>query len=233
MNIFRPPLWYLQKIELFDTLSDAQMDSLMTSIEHCELPKKHIIYTPHTQDNKTYILKEGEVLLYQIAEEGSKKIIIDVLKPGTIFGNIGYEDGNSASTFAEVSEKSYVCILPPNFFILLITTYPTIAIKAFKLLQKRIMQYESQLKFLGVLNAKDRILVAIHLLNEKDAQSILPALLRRATNITHDKLASLTGLTRETVTKQLIQLQKEGCIISNKKQILVTEYGKNVVMNLT
>lgn len=230
--MFRPPLWYLKKIELFDTLTNPQMDALMQDIVHCEFPKKHIIYSASSLEDKTYILKEGEVLLYQIAEDTGKKIIIDILKPGTIFGNIGYNDGNAAGSFAEVSEAAFVCILPANFFIKLIATYPNVAIKAFKILQKRIMQYESQLKFLSVLNAKERILVAIHLLNEKDKQSILPSTLRRATTITHEKLASLTGLTRETVTKQLQQLLDEQLLESAKKQFQVTNKGLLVVQSL-
>ena len=85
---------------------------------------------------------------------------------------------------------------------------------------------------MSVLTAKDRILVAIHLLNEKDKQSIIPTMLRRATTITHDKLANLTGLTRETVTKQVQELQKEGLVMSEKKMFTVTEAGKAAVEKL-
>ena len=87
-----------------------------------------------------------------------------------------------------------------------------------------------QIRTLSALQARDRILATIHLLNTKEDNSILPPILRMTTKITHEKLGNMTGLTRETVTKQLSELEKEGMIHINGKHIQLTDAGRKSVM---
>jgi CRP/FNR family transcriptional regulator, cyclic AMP receptor protein len=44
--------------------------------------------------------------------------------------------------------------------------------------------------------------------------------------ITHKLIASLTGLTRETVTLQMLRLEREGAIINKNKKVMVVDKGK-------
>ena len=220
----RPPLWYLQKIELFSTLSEEEIDELIMGIMHKEYNSKEVLFKPEDTIENTYILKEGEVTLYQLVD--GKKVIIDILKPGSIFGNIGFDAQHNEGVYAETSQQAFVCTLPKDFFIQMMKRNPSVALRAFTVLSKRISQYQSQLRYLSVLNAEDRILATINLLNEKEDQSILPAILRKPTKITHEKLASMTGLTRETVTKQLQKLVDDGLIQIDRKHIRLTDEGK-------
>ena len=226
----RPPLWYCRQIELFADLSEEEITEVTGEALHSEYPAKHILYTPDEALDATYILKEGEVTLYKTAE--GKKVIVDILKPGAVFGNIGFAMAQEHGVFAETSQPSYICTLPENFFLKLLQKKPQIAVRAFSILSKRIAQYQSQLQFLSSLNAQHRILATIELLNKKDAQSILPPILRKRTVITHDKLANMTGLTRETVTKQLKKLEQEGLISLGKKYMRLTKEGWSLLQSI-
>jgi CRP-like cAMP-binding protein len=228
----RPVHWYLKKVELFANMSDEEMDEIIQGITMQEYPCKHILYTPQEAVEATYILKEGEVTLYKTTPDG-KQVILDILKPGAIFGNIGFDPGASEGHYAEISQKSYVCTLPPNFLVQLMKNKPEVALRALQILSKRISQYESQLKFLSMLGARERILSAIRLFNEKEDKSILPSVLRIPTKVTHEKLANMTGLTRETVTKQLQKLEQEQLIQSENKHIRLTENGVKTVLAIS
>ncbi|MDD5469385.1 MAG: helix-turn-helix domain-containing protein, partial [Candidatus Peribacteraceae bacterium] len=70
------------------------------------------------------------------------------------------------------------------------------------------------------------------LLNKKDDRSILPPVLRKRTIITHEKLAGMTGLTRETVTKQLKKLSQEGLITLDHKYMRLTKQGWETLQSL-
>lgn len=222
--VHRPPIWYLRRVDLFADLSDEAVEELITGIYHGEYPCKHILYTPADKVEDAYILKDGEVTLYQKVK--GKTIVLDILKPGSIFGNVVYNAEEGSGHFAEVTQNSFVCTLPKDFFLQLTTKHPTLALNILKTLTARLNQYQTQLKLLSVLSARERLLVTIDLLAKKDEKSILPALLRRPTKVTHEKLANMTGLTRETVTKQLQELESSGLIEVNKKHIELTEAGK-------
>lgn len=226
----RPATWYLRKIDLFAELTDEEMMETLEGMTHCEFPNKHVIFDESHNPEDTYVLKEGEVTLYR--HIGGKKVVIDILKPGAIFGNIGFES-DAEGVSAEVSQKSFICSLPKNFFVILMNKRPDIALKAFKLLSKRISQYQSQLTFLSGLDASGRILTTIRLVNMKDNQSILPELLRMPTKLTHDKLAGMSGLTRETVTKNLQVLQDKGFVSVKGKNISLTPAGEKEVAHIS
>ncbi len=227
----RPPLWYLKNVELFQGLSDEELGEILEGVLHNQMDAKEFVYTPEELVENVYILKEGEVTLYKTVD--GKKIILDVLKPGAIFGNIGFDPESGEQHYAEVTQKAFVCTFPHNFFLQIIQKRPDVALRALKVLSKRVSQYEMQIRTLSALQARERILATIHLLNEKEQSSILPPILRTATKITHEKLGNMTGLTRETVTKQLAELEKDGMITIDKKHIELTDMGKRAVMDLT
>ena len=224
----RPPLWYLKNIELFRGLSEEEMMEMLTGMMHDQLDSKRFLYTPDDAVENVYILKEGEVTLYKSVD--GKKIILDVLKPGAVFGNISFDPKSTERHFAEITQKAFICTLPKNFFLQIIQKRPDIALQALKVLSKRLAQYEMQIRTLSTLQARDRILATVQLLNEKEEHSILPPILRTRTKITHEKLGNMTGLTRETVTKQLSELEKDNLITISKKHIQLTDSGRKSVM---
>ena len=226
----RPPLWYLKNVELFKGLSDEDMMEMLQGMLHSQHESKQLLYTPKDAVENVYILKEGEVTLYKAID--GKKIILDVLKPGAVFGNIGFDPNSGEKHFAEITQKAYICTLPHNFFLQIIQKRPDIALQALKVLSKRLAQYEMHIRTLSALQARERILATLHLLNEKEDSSILPPILRTQTKFTHEKLGNMTGLTRETVTKQLIELENDGLLEIDKKHIRLTESGRKAVMDI-
>ncbi|NLG06981.1 Crp/Fnr family transcriptional regulator, partial [Candidatus Peribacteria bacterium] len=205
----RPHKWYCEKVELFAGLTEAEMQEIIPGILHEEYKKGQLIYAPHDRMRCTCILKDGEVTLYTLVE--GKRVILDILNPGAVFGAFGTQE-TERQMYAEASQNSAICKLPHNFFLKLMQHKPQIAMRAFSILSKRIAQYQLQVQLLSGLAARERILATIRLLNAKEEQNILPPILRRPISITHEKLANMTGLTRETVTKQLNQLIEENLV---------------------
>ncbi len=227
----RPPLWYLQSMELFAGVSEEDMHRMVKNVVDREYERQEFIYVPGDRIENVYVLKEGEVTLYESLSDG-KRIILDVLKPGAVFGNIGFDPNANEAHFAQASERTYLCTLPHDYFLQILARRPDIALRALNVLTKRLRQYELQIRALSALQARDRILATVRLLNEKDEQSILPKILRRPTRLTHEKLGSMTGLSRETVTKLLAELKAEGLLAIEGKIIRLTEAGQRAVAML-
>lgn len=75
---------------------------------HSTHDSKEFLYTPSDAVENVFILKEGEVTLYKSIE--GKKIILDVLKPGAVFGNIGFDPESGESHYAEITQKAYIYV---------------------------------------------------------------------------------------------------------------------------
>lgn len=82
-------IWYLQQLDLFKGLPTEKMktiDELFFMKEYCQ---GETIFEPGETD-RVYIVKTGKVEIYKITEDG-KKFIIDILKKGSLFGDLGFE----------------------------------------------------------------------------------------------------------------------------------------------
>lgn len=227
----RPALWYLSSIELFEDVSEEDMHRMVTNVIDHEYENKQFVYTPKDLVENVYILKTGEITLYQSVD--GKKVILDILKPGAVFGNIDFDPAGRDPHYAEVTQPAYLCTLPKNYFLQILQTHPAIALRALKILSKRLQQSQMHVRALSALHARDRILATIRLLQKKDSANILPEILREPTKTTHEKLGQMTGLTRETVTKEVKKLEEEQLIVIQKQRFELTQKGMKAVKTMT
>jgi len=197
--------WYLKQIYLFEGISDDEIMGIANKLIEKECQKKELIYTPFESENSVCILKKGEVTLYY--SHNGKKIIIDVLKPGSIFGDISFGEAKS-DHFAEVTENALVCYMDNEDFKKNIQSKPEIMFRLVKLMSNRLMEYEKKIKG-GLFDAKEKIIHHLDLVAQK---SSLSKLLSFKSKTSHEKIAHHTGLSRETVTRAISALKKEGRI---------------------
>ncbi|PIR55117.1 hypothetical protein COU74_02970 [Candidatus Peregrinibacteria bacterium CG10_big_fil_rev_8_21_14_0_10_36_19] len=197
--------WYLQQIDLFAGIPDSEIMSIAKNMKEKTCSKKELIYIPEEENSFIYILKKGEVTLYN--SHMGKRLIIETLKPGSIFGNISFEESKSTH-FAEASQDSYICIFTAEDFAKILQERPKIMMRFLQIMSDKVQQYENRLKS-GLFDAKEKILQQLEL-QQKANDNPLNKLFGRKTAITHERLGQLTGLSRETVTRAVNELKKEG-----------------------
>ncbi|MBT6068378.1 Crp/Fnr family transcriptional regulator [Candidatus Peregrinibacteria bacterium] len=210
-------IWYLKQVDLFRGMSDKEIKRIGAKMTEKKCVKKEIIYTPFDETNSVFILKQGEVTLYHSYR--GKKLIMDTLKPGSIFGNIHFEP-QKHTHFAEVTENAHICILEVDDFMNILHSRPDLMIRLLRDMSERLRKYERKLKG-GLYDAKEKI---VHQLELRECKGgLLKKIFRKECKITHEKLAQLTGLSRETVTRALNALKKEGLISTKDGSIALAE----------
>jgi len=199
--------WYLQQIDLFKGIPDQEIMSIAKKMIEKKCAKKEMIYMPNEANNSIYVLKKGEITLYN--SHAGKRLIIEVLKPGSIFGNISFHEGKTTH-FAEASQDSCFCIFSIEDFTAIIHSKPELMIKFLQLMSEKMQSYEKRLKG-GLFDAKEKILQQLDIfLEEQKRSNMLSKLFSVKSKMTHDHLAELTGLSRETVTRAINDLKKAG-----------------------
>ena len=78
---------YLSELNVFQDLSQREMEELNRVITVSNVPKGRVFYRPEETSEVLFILKEGRVQLYRISPEG-KKLVISTLGPHTLFGEM-------------------------------------------------------------------------------------------------------------------------------------------------
>jgi CRP-like cAMP-binding protein len=216
MDIKNDKVWYLKQIDLFHGISDEEIMQIAQKVVEKKCTKKELLYTPFDTSDSICMLKKGEVTLYH--SHYGKKIIIDVLKPGSIFGAIPFQENNSEH-FAEVTEDAYICFFTSEDFMKVIEAKPRLMLKMLKVMSSKISEYENRMKT-GLYDAKEKIIHHLEMMETK-TQSLFARLIG-SKSITHEKLSQLTGLSRETVTRAITALKKEGRINSSENGKIIS-----------
>lgn len=202
-------VWYLKQIDLFRGVPDNEITSIANKMIERQCAKKEVLYTPFEVTDSIYVLKRGEVTLYHLHR--GKKFIIDVLKAGSIFGAFGLNEGEKNAHFAEVTEPAYVCIFQLDDFKKVLQAKPEIMLRLLKVISMRMGEYEQKLKG-NVFDAKEKIIQVLGRLQRRKDINLIGKLMGKEGKITHEKLSQHTGLSRETVTRAINDLKKEGRI---------------------
>jgi CRP/FNR family transcriptional regulator len=209
-------VWYLKQFTLFNDLSSQEVEDLAKFLEEKNVRKKQIVFEPEDRD-KVFFIKSGMVEVYYISEEG-KKVILDTLKPKSFFAAVGFgEEGNH---FLEATEDTLLCVTTKDQLFEMVTDEPRLLRKLVEKLFTQLFEARERVAVLASASIRDRLR---HLLGRlareygvKKGEKV-----KIGSRFTHEDLANMIGSSRETVTKMLSVLKKEGVVESEKGYLVV------------
>jgi len=205
-------LTLLSSIQLFRDLSPdelAKMDSQLT-MSACQAGK--IFYMPEDSGEVLFLLKKGRVQLYRIAPNG-KKIIVSMLGPGAIFGEMSLVGQGMHNTFAEAAEPCVLCVMSRSDIERLIREKPNVAFRFVEAMGTRLSQLETHLESIAFKSIAVRLAALLLQLDEEQGGN------RLVKGYTHQDLSEMLGTYRETVTQTLNEFKADGWISIGRKKV--------------
>lgn len=207
-------LWYLKQLNLFKSLPKEELEHLAGHLATKEYSRRQVILEPEDRD-KVFILKSGRVEIYEITEDG-KKIIVDVLGPGNVFGDLGVEE--ISDNFVEATANSYVCTMNKNDFFQMVSQNPQISYPLIRELFAKTVEAKKQVASLASNNLNSKIKNLLIRLSSRYGEQIDDKIMIN-TKFTHEQLAEMLGISRPTMTEMLNKLEKLGIIKRDGKII--------------
>ena len=216
--------WYLHEHQLFKNLSYAEIDSLCILKRFKKSKKSEIFDLPFSEKERIYFLKHGTVKLLKINEEGEEEII-EILQKGDIFGELGLAHNlNPSEFFKVVSDEAIICTFFREKLEEIMYKRPDFAINYIKFIGFNFQKIQNSYKNIFFKDAKSRLILLINSIIEKEvinSQSfVLPNYL------TQKDIAQLICTSRQTVVTLFNELQNDGLVQYNQKEIYVTDIHK-------
>lgn len=197
--------WYLKNVDLFMGLSVEALKDVSQIVHERICPKKELLYSPYSETSKIYVLKKGEITLY-LSRDG-KRYILDILGPGSIFGQITPQQ-KDPDHFAEVTQEAYVCLISLKDFSALIAKYPEILMNLMRIMAGQVQDYQKKLSH-NLMSAEEKVMFCLDDSRHR-SQGLLSKWFKKEQKMTHAKIAEKTGLSRETVSRILSRFKKDG-----------------------
>lgn len=214
-------IWHLKRFNIFTCLSESDREEFSKSIIEKRYKKKDMIFLPGEKGDKVYMLKAGVVKLSKYSD-GGKEIIMSMVNPGEIFGEMALVTNTPRNYVAEVMMDSYVCIATREDFLKYMYRYPEVTMQITKIIGLKFRRLGQKIEYLVFKNVYQRLArLLLNLLDdygyEKKGKYYLYV------KLTHYDIASLIGSTRETTTACLNEFKRDGLIDFDGRRIVIID----------
>jgi CRP/FNR family cyclic AMP-dependent transcriptional regulator len=213
-NLFR-------KVQLFSTLTDAELDNIRGKMQVRKFRKNKVILYEENTNKVMYVILDGKVKVIQTRGEG-KEIILAIHGAGDFFGEISLIDSKTVPAVVMAMEDSVVTIISKGVFFSLLYKQSKVLDNLLQILCSRLRHSWGRIQILSCNNATQRIrMLLVQLANEHGKSTEEGIFL--GIRLTHQDIADMTGVARETATRIIDKLRREGVIkVARNKFIFLT-----------
>jgi CRP/FNR family transcriptional regulator len=203
---------------LFSSLSDEELAGISSKITPKIFKKNETILHEEDTNEYMYFILAGGVKVAQINEDG-KETILALHKGGDFFGEMSLIDGKTVPAAVIATENATVAVISKQDFHSLIFTNPKLLMKLLQIFCSRFRESYERIQLLSFNNASQRIKTLFLMLSHNYGKK-KPEGMELELKLTHQNIADMSGITRETVTRIINKWQKEGDIfLTSEKHI--------------
>jgi CRP/FNR family cyclic AMP-dependent transcriptional regulator len=210
---------FLRNIQLFSSLTDEDLFHISPKVSLKEFKKNEVILYEQDTNEFMYIILFGKVKVIQTTEDG-KEIILATHKSNDLFGEISLIDGKTSPATVLAIEDSLIAIISRKDFYSLLFHQSRVLEKMLQLLCSRLREAWKRIRILNFNNASQRIKMLFMLLSHDNGKKTSEGVIINM-KLTHQNIADMVGLTRETVTRIIDKLRNNGEIKVLKNRLIL------------
>ncbi len=215
----------------FNGLDEAVIDWLVPRAYSRKLKKGSVLFRKGDTGTKLYAVCAGAIRISCTSEEGND-VILNLISPGDIFGEISFLDRGPRTADAVVIEDSEVMEIERQDFSQLIREYPEVSMRLIEILCSRLRRTSEQVEDIVFLNLPHRLAKVLLHLYQRSSFNEAPIKL----HITQHEISEMIGASRESTNKQLREWERRkwlrlerSCIVilaPEALKSLVSDYDK-------
>jgi CRP/FNR family transcriptional regulator len=204
--------------ELWEDLSPEEREQVAKFCPERRFPRGSTIFAPGDAPDALYVLLSGLVTLGHVSEDGQESIL-RVFGPGDVFGEL-FLTVSARPFLATALTACVVTVIPGKTFLHLLSTIPKIGFNFIRVLSRHLTemaldrgQSSHKWSFQRLALTLLKLSVAHGVEGEGGAAIALP--------LTHQILADMIGTSRETVTRHLGRLRRQGIVRQRGRSLLI------------
>lgn len=209
-----------RNIQLFASLNDEELEEIQAKVQVKRFHKNELILCEENTNQVMYVILRGKVKVVQTTEDG-KEVILAIHRTGDFFGEVSLIDSKTMPAIVMAKEDSLIAIISRDEFYSLLYSQDKVLDVLLRILCSRLRDSWERIQLLSFTNASQRIkMLFAALAGEYGGKTKEGTLLD--IKLTHQDIADMAGVSRETVTRAIDRLNKEGEIkIMKNRSILL------------
>ncbi len=202
--------------QLFRGLTASELRDVERLIQIRAYPAGRIVYSRGDEATALFLIQLGTVRLYRIAP-GGRRVVIDMLGAGAVFGELALVSKVGYDTFAEVSTACTLFVLARADVERLIAIGPTVAMNLLDVFALRLLVAEDVIERLAHPAISSRVASLLITLLDPNGE---------VKGLSHGDLGDRVGARRETITRVLNEFRSSGVIDIARERIHVLDAAR-------
>ena len=198
----------------------GSLDTVALSFPQLSYAPKTVILDPIKTVHDVYYLESGYVRMYLLSEDG-EELTLHVFRPGIYFPLMLILTDSPNKYYFEAVTPVVVRKVPKAKIITVLKENPDVLFDLATRLSGGIMGYLVKVESLLLHDAYKRVISILCYLGESFSEPLSDGSVRINLSITHYLLSTWVGLTRETVSRQIEKLEKNGSIVSKDNTVII------------
>jgi CRP/FNR family transcriptional regulator, cyclic AMP receptor protein len=214
----------LRAVPLFSRLSDMHLVTLASSLGVIAFGRGQTIFQQGDCGDTLYLVARGQVRVYHPSAAG-RELSVAIFRAGDFFGELALLDDQPRSASAEAMLPTIALTLGRTAFLATLGGHPVLAEALLAELGSRLRASSSFAEHLAISAAHQRVGWLVLGLAQHYGTSEAAGT-RIDLDLTQDDLASMFGVTRETVNRVLARLRERGLVALDHGQLLVPDCAR-------
>jgi len=206
----------LHRVPLFSELNAQELACLERLVKTRQVDKKNIIVQENDPGDSLFIVLEGMVKISSYTADG-KEVVLALLGKGAFFGEMSLLDRQPRSATVTTMEPSRLAQISRHDLDPLLLEQPQITLKLLTEVVARLRKTSRVLERISSMDVPHRLYAYLvdfcqrfgQLLEDGKYDVVLP---------THQLMADQLSTSRETVSRAISMLKKEGILVSGKRR---------------
>jgi CRP/FNR family cyclic AMP-dependent transcriptional regulator len=221
----RDKSWFFKQNPFTSGLPLAERDRLERASEERELRKREHLWMAGDPVRHVFLVRSGLLKTSRVSETGHE-LTLHLFQRNDLLGETAMVllggDKRPHETVCEALDESTVYSVPAEGFLRALQTHPALSMMITRLVADRRRALEKRIDSLLFKTAHARLASLFIDLQQRfgvrDARGMILNL-----KLTHREMASLIGASRETVSFAILDLRKDGLILTEDKRVVLLD----------
>ncbi len=206
---------------LLAPLAPGELDRVLHMVSERQLRNGQVIFQKGDAGTSLMAVLHGRVKISAYSEDG-KEIILNIVEPGQIFGEIALLDGKERTADASAMGPTTLLVLDRRDFIPFIEKTPAVAIRLIEVLCQRLRRTSELVESVAFLDYSARLAKLLLQLAANYGKETGDGL-RLDLKLSQQDLGNLIASTRESVNRQLNAWAQDGVLALERGQITILD----------
>ena len=212
----------IKQCRLFKGLSDSELDATIACLQLCGGREGTVLVAQDRPGDGLYIVYSGRVKVVMYGANG-REVTLAILRPGEVFGELSMLDGGPRSATVVAMSDAQLLALPREDCMRHLQRNPQTALNLLGELARRLRRADETIVGLALQDVEVRLVrTLMRLAHEEGGVRGQDGLVLRR-RPTQQELANMVGSSRETVSRTLAAMARQGLAFPRGRSLVLTE----------